>query len=445
MIAIPLGTKAYRRQASFEPEVELVNMLIERDQSASTVDPVARVMRPGSATIETDGTGATRGIFRQTGLLGGDRFKVVGSSLYRETTFVGSVGGPDLIAWATSIERLFMLSGETIYHYDGVTLGTVPLPDDAAGVAVDIDTLNSYVFVSCSDGTIYWIVPGETEIDPVNFVTAESAPDGLLAGRRLESEIFFFGGSSVEPWQLTGDQDAPIQKAIGRQYERGCLHRDTVRRFDNSIHWVDENGNVCRAGAQPEIVADEGISERIRKRTADLSAMTFSWDRHALYVLRIPGQGSFLFDASTKEWGRFTSAASDMWAPHVAVSDEEGTFFGSAASSAVIQISSESGFDDDAPIEWRITGNVAVVGRPKRNDSFSVGVGCADDCTVRLRWRDADQPFPEYYEELQARAPADQPTMYRMGSISPPYRSFELSGVDGVRVRISNADTEAWQ
>src|SRR5690606_7084325 len=145
--------------------------------------------------------------------------------------------------------------------------------------------------------------------------------DGLIAGRRLESEMFFFGQTSIEPWQLTGDPDAPFQKAIGRQYERGCRDRDSVRRFDNSLMWVGENNNVYRAGAQPEVVADEGISERIRKATGATSAITFSVDRHEFYALRIPGQGTFLLDASTREWCRWKSAGMAEWVPHVAAAN----------------------------------------------------------------------------------------------------------------------------
>ncbi|HKY81894.1 MAG TPA: hypothetical protein VJM09_10550, partial [Sphingobium sp.] len=104
-----------------------------------------------------------------------------------------------------------------------------------------------------------------------------------------------------------------------------------------------------------------------------------------------------------------------------------------------------SAYDSAEAIEWRVTGNVAMLGPPQRNDSFALGVGCAEDCTIRLRWHDAREDYPAYYEELGARAPADMVSMYRLGSIEPPYRAFEVSGNDGVRVRISGAATEAWQ
>lgn len=445
MPTIPLGLKAYERQASFQPEVELVNLFIEKDDSGASPDQVCRIMRPGLADRSQIGDGPIRGMFRQDNFLAGAEFVISGGTLYKNGTALGSIAGSGLTPFAPSIDRLFILGGSTIYHTDGASLGTVALPDDAEGVAVDIDTLNSYVLVSCSDGTVYWIVPGEITIDPLDFVTAESSPDGLIAGRRIESEIFFMGQSSTEPWQLTGDFNAPFQKAVGRQYDRGARSRDTVRRFDNSLLWVGDNGNVYRAGTQPQVVSDEALAERIRKATGPLSAMVFGFDRHEVYALRIPGQGTFVYDASMPAWSRYTSAGEDEWEPQVAIYDNQGVSFGSAVDGQTWDMAPDSAYDGTDPIEWKVTGTVAVMGRPARNDSMAVSVGCGDDCTVRLRWRDAREDFPDYYEELDVRAPADVATMYRMGSISPPFRTFELSGNDGVRIRISGAATEAWQ
>ena len=443
MPAIPLGVNAYLRQANFQPEVELVNLYMERDDSGASPDKLARIMRPGLASRTALGTGQVRGIFRQANFINSSFFRVTGGTLYRDNSEIGAVAGTDRVAWAASINTLFVLAGGVIYYTDGYSLNIVGLPGPST--PMDIDSLNSYVFISCSDGTIYWIVPGETAIDALNFVTAESSPDGLIAGRRLEGEMFFCGQNSIEPWQLTGDPDAPIQKAIGRQYERGIKSRDTLRRFDNSLVWVGENNIVYRAGAQPEAISDEGLSERIRKSTGDLSALTFFVDRHEFYVLRITGQGSFAFDASTKSWCRFQTSGILEWSPHVAVSDSIGVIFGCATDADTWDMMADSAFDDAQPIEWTVSGNLAMLGRPQRNDSMAIGVGCSADCTIRVRWHDAREEYPDYFEELEARAPVDMVNLYRMGSIEPPYRAYQISGNDGVRVRISGAATEAWQ
>lgn len=445
MPAIPLGQKAYRRLANFQPEVELINMFLEADESGASVERFDRIMRPGLSLSYNWSASNGRGIYTQKGVLSGSLMQVAGSRLFRDGTNLGSIAGTDSVAWAASINNLFILGGGIIHHTDGASVATVAMPNDAGGVPVDIDSLNSYVLISLSNGRIYWIVPGETTVDALNFVNAESAPDGLVAGRRLESEMFFFGETSVEPWQLTGDADAPFQKALGRQYERGAKDRDSVRRFDNSIVWVGENNNVYRASTQPEVVADEGISERIRKASGPTSALTISFDRHEFYALRIPGQGTFLLDASTRQWCRWKSASSTEWAPAYSTSRDSINYVAAMADGRIWRLDPDSAFDEAVPIEWTVTGNVASLGPPQRNDSMSVTVGASADTIIRVRWHDAREPFPDYYEELEARAPADVVNLYRMGSIEPPFRTFEVSGNEGVRVRISGAATEAWQ
>lgn len=445
MPTIPLGLKAYRRQANFQPEVELVNMFMESDESGASPDKFARIMRPGLSLDANRGIGGGRGIYAQQGILGGSLMHVVGSQLYRDGAALGNITGAGNVAWAASITRLFILGGSTIHYTDGTSVSTISMPNDVGGVPVDIDSLNSYVLISCSNGRIYWIVPGETAVDPLNFVNAESAPDGLVAGRRLESEMFFFGESSVEPWQLTGDADAPFQKALGRQFERGAKDRDSVRRFDNSIIWVGENNNVYRASTQPEVVADEGISERIRKASGETSAFTVSFDRHEFYALRIPGQGTFLLDAATRQWCRWKSADLTEWAPTFSAAKDGVNYLATSIDGRVWTLEPDDAFDEAQAIEWTVTGNVAILGPPQRNDSMAIGVGCASDTIIRVRWHDAREDFPAYYEELEARAPADMVNLYRLGSIEPPFRSFEVSGNEGVRVRISGAATEAWQ
>ncbi len=445
MPAIPLGMKAYRRLANFQPEVEIVNLFMEADDSGASPDKFTRIMRPGLTLSSELGDSIGRGLYAQAGVLGGSLMQVVGDDLYRDGSAIGKVLGSDRVAWAASINRLFVLGANIIHVTDGSTVSTVEMPDDVGGVPVDIDSLNSYVLIACSNGRIYWIEPGETTVDPLNFANAESAPDGLVAGRRLESEMFFFGNTSVEPWQLTGDQDAPFQKALGRQYERGAKDRDSIRRFDNSIIWIGENNNVYRAGAQPEVVADEGISERIRKASGETTALTISFDRHEFYALRIPGQGTFLLDAATRQWCRWKTDGATEWEPQFSAQLGDVNYLASGDDGKVWRLDPDSAHDGDIPISWLVTGNVAMIGPPQRNDSMSISIGCSDDTVVRVRWHDAREDFPSYYEELEARAPADMVNLYRLGSIEPPFRTFEVSGGDGARVRISGAATEAWQ
>lgn len=446
MTAVPLGLGAYKRSASFQPEVELVNLYLEEDKSGASPDKYMRLQRPGLAPFATLSS-PIRGLYGADGVIGGAWVVCYGttlSTLDPAETVIGTVAAGGNVAFAGTFERLAVLAEATVYLWDGTTLSTLamPLGEDV----VDIEEINGYLIFLCPDGTFYWLVPGEATVDALNFADAESSADGGVAVRRLVDELWFYGKDSIEPWQPTGDIDAPFQKAAGRQFERGCLARDTVRRFDNSHVWVGDDLIVYRGGAVPQRISEHGIEERLRKRTDDPSAWTLSTDGHKFYVLRIPGQGTFAYDAATSTWSEFASSGSTTWRPHVGASSGGTTLVGDSLTGAVWSVD-ETRSNDDAQIMRRaVTGSIPMLGKPARDDSFSIAVGSAADCTVKVRWKDGRDDFPATFEEMDTRAGADILNIYRLGLLDQPFRTFEVEVTDDVAVRISGARVnEAWQ
>lgn len=446
---IPLGLKSYQRANGFQPEVELVNMVLEQDDSGASPDNVMRVQRPGLAAFTTL-AGNGRGIFQADNVLGGAWFAAHGNSLSKispSASAIGALAGSEPVAFAATFDALFILAGGTVYRWNGTALTTIALPDDYTGTIVDIETLNSYLIIGGSTGRFYWLVPGTTVVDALDFATAESSPDGLIAVRRLVDELFFYGTGSVEPWQPTGALDAPFQRATGRQFERGALARDTVQRFDNSIVWVGEDNIVYRVGSVPTRISDHGIEERIRKRTGNPSAWTFGFDGHKLYVLTIPGQGTFAYDAASGGvWSEFSTIGRTGWAAQFGASSPSMTLAGDPLSGTIWTVDPSLATDAGVAQRRAVTGTVGLMGKGGRCDNLSIGIGASDDCTVKVRWRDGNDDFPSYFEEVDAEGGGDIVNLYRLGAIDRPFRTFQVEIDDPVLVRISGAVmNEAWQ
>lgn len=439
---IPLGLQSYRRDLGFVPEVELVNLLVEKDETGMSPDGVLRVQRPGLTPFATL-PGVNQGVYQQDGVLSGTRFAVSGGTLYSyddETyTSIGTVGAGSAVFAATYLS-LYVLVAGILYRWDGTTFASIAMPDSR--LIVDMDTLNSYLILGCADGRYYWLVPGDTTIDPLNFATAESSPDGLMAVRRLVDEIWFFGTNTVEPWQATGDATAPFQRATGRVYDRGCASRDAVLRFDNGILWEGDDGIIYRTSAVPQRVSTTGIEERIRQATGPRSAWSFSIEGHKCYVLTIPGQGTWCYDAASSAWSELASAGVTGWRARygydrVAASVDSGEIWTVDPSSPT-----------DAGVAFRkaVTGTIPLRGRPSRNASASFSVGASADTTFDIRWRDADEQFPNYAETFDVSAPGEVFSLYRMGQGRQPYRTFLIENNDAVQVRIDGASVNAaWQ
>lgn len=440
MPAVPLGVKAYARAEAMVPETRLVNMWLEKDESGISPDGLMRVQRPGLSRYETR-TSPIRGLSYRTAT---SLEVTVTDRLYVGGQDKGGISGFGIAPTVDTPFHMAVLGGAVLHLY-GDSLITVKMPNDA-GEIVDIDQLNGYILILMRSGRFYWIEPGATIVDPLNFATAESSPDMGVAIRRVGDEFWIFSETSVEPWQATGNLDAPFQPVTGRVYESGCLARDTVRRFDNSVMWVTDALQVARGGSVPTVVSDSGISERLRKRTGAPSAFTFPWDGHDFYVLRIPGEGTFAYDAATQNWCEFSTLGFSVWKPVVA-EDHAGTVrLGDSESGAVWKLDSEAMTDDGAAIERIVTGTVGFLGRTGRNNSLGVGVGVSADATVRIRWKDGQDDFPAYYDELPVRAPMDVANIYRMGRPEQPYRTVEVSCVDPVRLRVAGAMiNEAWK
>lgn len=442
MSVIPLGMNAYKRNASFMPEVECLNMYIEKDESGISPDGTIRIQRPGLVRAATVGTGVIRGLDYRTAT--GERMTVSGGRLFAGTTDVGGIDGTGLVE-TTDTRFYHAVLGASLYLYDDGTLTVVEMPDDAPPV-VSIDQLNGYIIILTQTGRFYWIEPGETEVDPLNFLNAESSSDRGVAVRRVGDEFWVLGTQTIEPWQATGDQDAPFQRSIGRLYERGCAYRNTVRRFDNSIMWVGDDNEVYRGGAVPTVVSNPGIAERVRLATGPLSAWTFGLDGHEFYVLDMPGQGTFVFDASTSAWCEFSSGTTAGWRAHVGYQEGGDLFAGAKDGPFIWRVDPEAATDEGVAFLRKLTASVPLVGKPPRNDSASIGTGSSADFNVRLRWKDGQDDYPAFYEYLFARAPIDVATIYRLGMPDQPYRTFELSVVDPVRVRLSGmVANQSWR
>lgn len=149
-------------------------------------------------------------------------------------------------------------------------LRQVGMPEDVG--AISIDDFNSYVIVvpvqgEGVNGRFYWIDPGETFVDPLNFATAERAPDAINQVLALSDRFWLFGESSAEPWVTTGNIDAPMVRMSGVLYEQGAW-AGTAIKVGDTIIVVNQNGTVYQIAGGIEVISTPAVSEMIRSGIA---------------------------------------------------------------------------------------------------------------------------------------------------------------------------------
>lgn len=162
------------------------------------------------------------------------------------------------LAWTT---------GATLIDGGSPQLRQVEMPNDVGAISVDV--LNSYVIVvpvqgRGVNGQFWWIEPGETTVDPLNFATAERSPDAILQVRVFSDRFWLLGQKTTEPWITTGNLDAPMQRFAGILYDRGTWEGTAVKVKDSLIT-VDEDGAVFQISGGLKRISRPDIEERIRR------------------------------------------------------------------------------------------------------------------------------------------------------------------------------------
>ncbi|MES3048085.1 hypothetical protein [Sphingomonas faeni] len=459
MPVVPLGTQAYSRLASNNPDTRLVNLYMEEDQSGASPDQFQRLQRPGLTRLATV-SGTIRAVYQSDNSISNDAIVVAGDKWFRlngeEIVDIATVPSDGAsVRMEATFERIGLITAGAFLVWDGTTVATVKLRDTLTEndptktltdlpPIVDFSVLNGYFILTTASGVFYTLTPGEASVQALSYADAEARPDGTLAARRLRDDIFFFGADSIEVWQSTGDAKLPFQRASGRLVDRGCMSRDAVSTFDNSIVWVGDDGIVYRMSDVPERISNFGIEERIKRRTDDPSAWVFTTYGHKFYVLRIPGEGTFGFDAATKIWSEFSTLGATVWVPTTGMDTASGALAGDA-NGKLYRLDPRSSLDDGKPFQRLVTGTIALPAKPAPNSSIAIGVGSDDPAIFNLRWHDPRRGWSQSIE-LRSRGEGDILNAWRLGVARPPSRTFEISTVSPTAIRISGAvANEGWR
>ncbi|MBA3831662.1 MAG: hypothetical protein H0X34_07175 [Chthoniobacterales bacterium] len=146
----------------------------------------------------------------------------------------------------------------------------VETPDDVGPISVGYCA--SYVVVIPAqgkgiNGRFWWINPGETTIDPLDFATAERAPDPVFAVVVFGDQFWLPGSNTAEVWYFTGNIDSPVLRLQGVTFDRGTWAGAAIAVKESMII-VDSDGGVFQISGGLKRISNPSIEERIRKSIA---------------------------------------------------------------------------------------------------------------------------------------------------------------------------------
>lgn len=350
---IAFTPRAYGRSSMGLAEARLINLYAEKTPNGP--GEFALFPRPALVSAYSLGSGPIRGVFSQPGVFSGALFVVSATTAYlSDGTNLGTIAGTDLVRWAASPTQLVCVANGLAYLYEGSTFTQITDPD--LPMVSDVFYLAGRFFytVSGSDRFYFSEVRDAGNIDGLSFETAETLSDPNVGAAVLGDEGYFFGERTVEIWYATGDPDAPLQTSQGRQFDKGCASRDTIVKIDNAMHFLGHDRVVYRASGSPERVSGHGLEERLRRCTSIGSCTAFgaTIDGHSLYVLNIPGQGSFCIDIESKEPSEWTAFGKTVFRGRCAVLKDGVNYVGDDTASTVWAMTPDVYLDGTDPVTF---------------------------------------------------------------------------------------------
>jgi len=315
---IQLPIRSNRTKFSVEGAGRIVNGYIENlGQDASM--PYGIYCMPGFADFATLSGG---GKVRAQLAIGAKLYVVADRNIY----VVDTAGTSSIIGGIPTDGPVYMDRNRREPAQIGiVSEGVYLVIDTGADTITDVDIagLDPPQSFAVVDG--YGILPGPgdkwhvttaddfTQVDLLDFASAESSPDEIVRAIAFNNEVWFFGEETTEPWRNVGNS-FPFGRTAS--FPIGCLAAGSVAIADDKLIWVADDRTVrITSGAYGgQEISNPGVVRAIEAETnqADITATTFTFQGHHFYVLN-GTDFSWQYDVKEQSWSERTSKSLNRW------------------------------------------------------------------------------------------------------------------------------------
>jgi hypothetical protein len=244
-------------------------------------------------------------------------FVVSGNQFFKITnsyvpTLLGTVAGTGPVSIADNGTQVFIAANGPSYIYNNTTNVFQQITDPDFPGAVSVGYLDGYFVFNEPNSQRLWITSllDGLSVDPLDFVSAEGAPDDITALIVDHREVWVLGTNSVEVWYNAGTADFPLQRIQGAFNEIGCISPYSLAKLDNGVFWLGSDargkGIVYRAnGYTGTRISTHAVEWQIQQYNdiTDAFGYTYQQDGHAFYVLIFPSANTtWVYDVATQAW-----------------------------------------------------------------------------------------------------------------------------------------------
>lgn len=182
-----------------------------------------------------------------------------------------------------------------------------------------------------SDGSLTVVEKGDrlrwaeiedgTDIDVLDFITAATMADEIIAIVQDRREVVIIGADTIEFARQTGNAQAAFAIDGNMVMPIGALSRDSVIKADNTIYFVDRQFRVVRlSGSSFEVISrNKSISARLdnvsKSKHDEITMWGATYMGHPFVGVDIPGDACMVFDAEAQVWHERKSWNDDTGLP----------------------------------------------------------------------------------------------------------------------------------
>jgi hypothetical protein len=311
------GISNYGKSANVTRQVRL-NAYVE-PQPGDDRSKVAIYGTPGKDLFTSFGDTPARGLYQRGDFLyevhRGTFYEINNAGVKTSRGTINTTSGR--VYMADNGTQLILTDGVDGWIYTFATNAFTQIADpDFPGLAT-VTWLNGYFIGNKPDSQRFYISDINDGLvwDALDFASAESNPDNLVATVADNSNLVLFGEISLEVWADSGATDFPFTRISGAAAEWGCAAVNSIVKYDNSLAFLAKNrmGEVIVArlnGYTPQRISNPEIEYIINNYGAvsDCTALSYMLGGHPMLQLNFPTGGeSWLFDGLSGAWSKLES------------------------------------------------------------------------------------------------------------------------------------------
>lgn len=466
----PILGSSYVARSVNAADARMVNLFPEIVPEAGK-EPAFLNRAPGLKLEVAVGTGPIRGLW----VLAGNMYVVSGSQLHKVTpayvvTLIGTVSGVSgPVSMADNGTQLFVACNGPSYIYNSLTNVFQQITDPDFPGAVTVGYLDGYFVFNEPNSQKIWVTAllEGTQIDPLDFASAEGSPDGVVGIIVDHGQLWVYGTNSIEVWYNSGNADFPFSRIQGAFNELGCAAAYSLAKMDNGLFWLGKDargqGMVYRAnGYSGQRISTHAVEWHIQQygNLSDAIGYTYQQDGHSFYVLIFPtADTTWVYDVATQAWHERAGFANGDFTRHRSncqVFFNDLVLVGDYQNANVYSFDLDDYSDNGSIQKWLRSWRALPTGQNnlKRTAHHSLQLDCesgtglnlgqGSDPQVMLRWSDdgGHTWSNEHWVSIGKIGECYRRAIWRRLGMTLKLRDrvYEVSGTDPVKIAIMGAE-----